>query len=162
MDVIPTLGTSAEQLELMRKLLQRGSPSPDIFLIDVIWPGTLHEHLLDLAPYLTSADRKHLPALTETATVAKRIVGLPFYMNAGMLYYRADLLKKYGYDAPPASWTELQAAALRVQEGNAAAARHHGDLSGRVLLTRDSRAMLSNGRLRSEEVISSSPTARFR
>jgi trehalose/maltose transport system substrate-binding protein len=116
-DVVPTLGTSADQLELMRKFLQRGSPAPDVYLVDVIWSGTLHEHLLDLTPYLTENDRKHIPALIENATVGNRIVSLPFYMNAGMLFYRADLLKKYGYDAPPATWSELQAAARRIQQG---------------------------------------------
>ena len=73
-DLIPTLGTSSEQLELMRKFLQRGSPAPDVYLIDVIWPGTLHEHLLDLTPYLTAKDRNHIPALIENATVENRIV----------------------------------------------------------------------------------------
>ena len=96
-DVIPTLGTSSEQLDLMLKLLKRQSHAPDIYLIDVIWPGTLQEHLLDLTPYLNGHDRKHIPALIENVTVANRIVSLPFYLNAGMLYYRADLLKKYGY-----------------------------------------------------------------
>ena len=116
-DLIPTLGTSAEQLGLMLKFLQRESPAPDVYLIDVVWPGTLHNHLLDLSPYLTADDRKHIPALIENSTVANRIVSLPFYMNAGMLYYRADLLKKYGYDNPPGTWSELASAALRIQQG---------------------------------------------
>ncbi len=122
-DVIPTLGTSSEQLDLMLKLLKRRSATPDIFLIDVIWPGTLQGHLLDLTPYLTDDDRKHIPALMDNVTVANRIVSLPFYLNAGMLYYRADLLKKYGYGAPPATWTELQSAALRIQAGERAAGK---------------------------------------
>lgn len=122
-DVIPTLGTSSEQLDLMLKLLKRQSHVPDIYLIDVIWPGTLQEHLLDLTPYLDGNDRKHIPALLENVTVANRIVSLPFYLNAGMLYYRADLLKKYGYAAAPETWTELESAALRIQDGERAAGR---------------------------------------
>jgi trehalose/maltose transport system substrate-binding protein len=122
-DVIPTLGASAEQLELMQKFLQGGSQTPDVFLIDVIWPGTLHEHLLDLSPYLTADDRKHIPGLIENGTVANRIVSLPFYLNVGMLYYRADLLKKYGYRSPPETWSELQAAALRIQQAERRAGR---------------------------------------
>jgi trehalose/maltose transport system substrate-binding protein len=122
-DVIPTLGTSSEQLDLMLKFLQRESPAPDVYLVDVIWPGTLHSYLLDLTPYLTADDRKHIPALIENSTVANRIVSLPFYMNAGMLYYRADLLKKYGYDHPPATWNELQATALRIQQAESRAGK---------------------------------------
>jgi trehalose/maltose transport system substrate-binding protein len=55
--------------------------------------------------------------LIENATIANRVTGLPFYMNAGMLYFRSDLIKKYGYDSPPATWPELHKAALRVQQG---------------------------------------------
>ena len=38
-------------------------------------------------------------------------------MNAGMLYYRADLLKKYGYEGPPTTWMNLQTMARRIQQG---------------------------------------------
>jgi trehalose/maltose transport system substrate-binding protein len=53
--------------------------------------------------------------------VAGRIVSLPFYLNAGMLFYRTDLLKKYGYRQPPASWQELEKMALHIQRGERAA-----------------------------------------
>ena len=51
-ELVPTLGNSAEQLRFIRKLLHDGAPRPDIFLIDLIWPSTLEEHLLDLTPHL--------------------------------------------------------------------------------------------------------------
>src|SRR3954468_10097135 len=49
-DMIPTPGNSAEQTALMLKLLGRHSSSPDIYMVDVVWPGTLQAHLLDLTP----------------------------------------------------------------------------------------------------------------
>jgi len=116
-DLIPTPGTSEEQMTLIADLLGRGAKTPDIYLIDVIWPGTLHEHLLDLTPYLDEGSRRHIPALLANDTIENRVVSLPFYLNAGMLYYRTDLLKKYGYEAPPDTWEQLARMALRIQKG---------------------------------------------
>ena len=116
-DLIPTLGTSSEQLTFALGRLNRKSPAPDIYVIDVIWPGTLHDHLLDLAPYLTADAGRHLAGLLDNGTVNQRVVSLPIYVNAGMLYYRADLLRKYGYPRPPATWRELERMASRIQKG---------------------------------------------
>lgn len=116
-DLIPTPGTSAEQLPLVLDLFQRRSSSPDILLIDGTWPGTLHEHLMDLTPYLSDQSRRHAKPILENNTINGRLVALPLYMNAGMLFYRADLLKKYGYTNPPGTWKELAEAAARIQQG---------------------------------------------
>ena len=55
----------------------------------------------------------------EAATYGGRIWGMPWNMNVGLLYYRSDLLAKYGL-APPATWAELvaQAQLIRTAEGN--------------------------------------------
>jgi trehalose/maltose transport system substrate-binding protein len=82
----------------------------------MIWPGALERHLLDLTPYLDEDGRGHLPELVRNDTVNGRIVSLPFYMNIGMLYYRRDLLEKYGYRYPPGTWSELEAMAANIQE----------------------------------------------
>jgi trehalose/maltose transport system substrate-binding protein len=116
-DLIPTPGTSAEQLPLVLDLLGRRSSSPDIFVIDGTWPGTLHEHLVDLTPYLTDEARRHATPLLENNTIGGRLVALPFYMSGGMLFYRADLLEKYGYASPPGTWKDLEEMALRIQQG---------------------------------------------
>ena len=42
-------------------------------------------------------------------------------MNVGMLYYRTDLLKKYGYRKPPDTWDELESMSARIQQGERAA-----------------------------------------
>jgi trehalose/maltose transport system substrate-binding protein len=117
LDLIPTPGTSAEQLPLVLDLLRKRATSPDIYLIDGTWPGTLHEHLTDLNPHLNEESRGHAESLLANNTVEGRLIALPFYMNGGMLLYRIDLLEKYGYADPPQTWEELARMARRIQDG---------------------------------------------
>jgi len=49
------------------------------------------------------------------------VVGIPWFTDAGLFYYRTDLLEKYGVSTPPATWTELQEVAQQIMEGEAAA-----------------------------------------
>lgn len=119
-NLVPAWGSSAEQLAQTSKLLGLTSNAPDVYLVDIVWPGTLDGSLLDLAPSLASDARAHWPALLENDTVRGHLVALPLYMNVGMLYYRTDLLKKYGYSAPPATWDELESMARRIQHGERA------------------------------------------
>ena len=116
-ELIPTPGSSTEQLSLILNLLRQHATSPDVYVIDSIWPGTLHEHLEDLTPYLHGEAPEHLPVLLANDTVNGRLVCLPLYMNGGMLYYRADLLARYGYTAPPATWQQLARMAAVIQQG---------------------------------------------
>ena len=120
-DLIPTWGTSSEQLNQTLRLLQRRASTPDVYLIDVVWPGTLGEHLLDLRPYEDRDARSHIPALLANDTVGGRLVALPFYVNIGMLYYRTDLLAKYGFTHPPGTWDDLETMSNKIQKGERAA-----------------------------------------
>jgi trehalose/maltose transport system substrate-binding protein len=120
-DLIPTWGTSSEQLSQKIRLLKQHATTPDIYLLDVVWTGTLGEHLLDLQPYAGQESRGHIPALLANDTVGGRLVSLPFYVNIGMLYYRTDLLAKYGFTHPPGAWNELAGMAAKIQEGERSA-----------------------------------------
>jgi trehalose/maltose transport system substrate-binding protein len=42
---------------------------------------------------------------------------MPWFGDFGILYYRTDLLKKYGYSAPPKTWSQLFAMAKKIQDG---------------------------------------------
>ncbi len=98
------------------------SADVDVFQIDVIWPGDLAEHFVDLYEYgAREVADQHFPAIIENNTVDGKLIGIPWFTDAGLLYYRTDLLEKYGYDAPPATWAELEEMAAAIQEGERSA-----------------------------------------
>ncbi|GJM74357.1 hypothetical protein HMSSN036_65730 [Paenibacillus macerans] len=45
-----------------------------------------------------------------------KIVGIPWYTETRVLFYRTDLLKEAGYDQAPRTWEELRAAAKKLAE----------------------------------------------
>ncbi|MGH3089631.1 MAG: extracellular solute-binding protein, partial [Rubrobacteraceae bacterium] len=46
------------------------------------------------------------------------IYGVPWFTDAGMLYYRRDLLEENGFDNPPETWEELLEMAAQIQENS--------------------------------------------
>ncbi|MCE7989114.1 MAG: ABC transporter substrate-binding protein [Caldilinea sp. CFX5] len=90
----------------------------DVMQIDVIWPGILAEHLVDLKPYIPEDQlAAHFQRIVENNTVDGALVGLPWFTDAGLLYYRTDLMEKYGFEGAPATWAELEQRATTIQEG---------------------------------------------
>src|ERR1700757_3261741 len=75
--------------------------APDVLGIDVVWSGLLDDALLDLKPFLGSELSGAAPDLVSAYTVNGRVVAVPYHPHVGVLYYRTDLLKKYGYQIPP-------------------------------------------------------------
>ena len=49
------------------------------------------------------------------------LVGLPWFGDNGILFYRTDLLEKYGFSAAPVTWTELEEMAQTIQDGEVGA-----------------------------------------
>lgn len=119
--VVPTSESAVEQLKTWRTLLERGAEVPDVYAIDVIWPAILADNLVDLRAYLPAQEiSAHFPELIANDTVNGRLVALPYNMSEGLLFYRVDLLRKYGYRVPPKTWQELEAMAKRIQNGERA------------------------------------------
>jgi len=82
----------------------------------VIWPGILANHMIDLKQHLKpDAVAAHFPAIVENNTVGGKLVAAPWFTDAGLLYYRTDLLEKHGKQ-PPATWEELSATAAEILE----------------------------------------------
>ena len=112
--------SSDEQLAFERRLLEGGATTPDVYMIDAIWPGTLVEHFLDLRPLLGAEAERHIPALVANNVVRGRLVAIPYHANVGVLFFRTDLLREYAYRAPPTTWQELATMAAAIQKGERA------------------------------------------
>jgi trehalose/maltose transport system substrate-binding protein len=76
--------------------------------------------LLDLKPKLGAQAKIHAQGIIKSDTVDGKLVAMPWFGDFGMLYYRTDLLKKYGYSKPPTTWTQLFAMAKKIQDGEKA------------------------------------------
>ncbi len=104
--VVSTPNSATERLSLYQQLFAARSGDVDVFQIDVVWPGMLASHLVDLSEYTDGAEDSHFEALVENNTVDGSLVAMPWFTDAGVLYYRKDLLEKYDLEAPE-TWQQL-------------------------------------------------------
>jgi len=116
--IMPAPEGAVEQLASWRGLLDSHAEAPDVYAVDVIWPRLLADGLIDLKPYVPQEDiAAHFPELIADYTVDGKLIALPHNLNEGLLFYRTDLLAKYGYGAPPKTWEELETMSKRIQAG---------------------------------------------
>ncbi len=127
---LPGPETSRQQLAQTQQMLQDEGSSVDVLGVDPIWSAFLSEYLLDLKPLLGSELASSNAEVVAGYTVNGRLVAAPYHTDVGILMYRTDLLKKYGYSAPPRTWDELEKMAFRIQQGERA--RGDKDFSGFV------------------------------
>jgi trehalose/maltose transport system substrate-binding protein len=105
--MVSTPSGASERLALYQQLLAARSPDIDVLQIDVVWPGILANHLTDLSGHFDEATRgRHFAAIVENNTVAGRLAAMPWFTDAGLLYYRKDLLEKHGHRVPE-TWAEM-------------------------------------------------------
>ena len=131
--VVSTPNSTTERLALYQQLLSAGASDIDVFQVDVIWPGILGEHFINLARYSDEAEAEHFPAIVENNTLDGELKAMPWYTDAGVLYYRKDLLEKHGRSVPE-TWTDLTETARAVMQAERAAG--DGDLWGFVYQAR--------------------------
>jgi trehalose/maltose transport system substrate-binding protein len=105
-------------LQLFQQYWAAKSGDVDVFMIDVIWQGIAGAHAVDLKKYFKDDEIKaFFPRIIENNTVKGKLVSIPWFTDAGLLYYRTDLLQKYGYSAPPTTWEQLAEMAKKIQDG---------------------------------------------
>ncbi len=119
-EVLPRPQDATEFYAQIQRFFQAESTETDVFMMDVIWPGAFAPHLYDVTEIFAEEAKLHYPGIVENNTVDGKLTALPWFGDFGMLYYRTDLLEKYGFDGPPTTWDELQEIAAKVQEGERA------------------------------------------
>jgi trehalose/maltose transport system substrate-binding protein len=106
--------STTDSLALYRQLFAAKSTDVDVLMVDIVWPGIIKDHLLDLKKYSKGSESQHFPAIVANNTVDGKLLGMPWFTDAGLLYYRKDLLDKHGLKVPD-TWDDLVAAAKKVQ-----------------------------------------------
>ncbi|MEO1018358.1 MAG: ABC transporter substrate-binding protein [Pseudomonadota bacterium] len=119
-EIVTMPPSTTEQFAQYRIWLSAQNPDIDVYTTDVIWAGQLAAHFVDLSPAAADVVDQHIPAIVESQTIDGRLVALPQFTDAPALYYRTDLLEKYG-KTPPETWTELEATAREIMEAERAA-----------------------------------------
>ena len=96
---------------------QAGGGGIDLIGGDVVWPAQFAANgwIEDLSDRFTEEERRaFLPAPVESCTYEGAVYGVPWFTDAGLLYYRKDLLEESGFSRPPETWEELAEQAMRV------------------------------------------------
>jgi trehalose/maltose transport system substrate-binding protein len=117
---LPVPEATLDQLNLSRQLLEERSANLDVLNVDVIWPGMLDRDLIDLRHELPDEIAALEPQLVTSYEVDGKLVAIPYTVQVGVLEYRSDLLRQYGYRRPPRTWDELEKMAARIQSGERA------------------------------------------
>ena len=108
---------TGQYFDKLRTQFQAGGGDIDVILGDVIWPAqfAVNGWVSDLSDRFKDTDA-FLPGPIEASTYDGKIWAVPWYTDAGLLYYRQDLLEKSGFSEPPATWAELQEMAAKVMK----------------------------------------------
>ena len=110
---------TGQYFDRIRTQFQAGGGDIDIIGGDVIWPGKFAANgwIADLSDQVPESERsKFLDGPIQSNTYEGKLYGVPWFTDAGMLYYRVDLLDKAGFSEPPTTYDELIEMAKKVQQ----------------------------------------------
>ena len=118
---IETGGATSElQRQYLSTVLNAKDSAIDIYLIDIVNPAQYYNAgwLEPLDAYVggPAALRPYLPVYSQANIVNGKVAAMPAFADAMFMYYRKDLLDKYGIKEPK-TWDELAVAAKKIQDG---------------------------------------------
>ena len=101
--------SSTQFHDLLSQKLKNRDTRLDVFFMDVIWPAEFASAgwAFPLDRFFSRAEQaKFLDAPMAANRYRGQTFGVPLFIDAGLLYYRRDLLEKYRM-TPPRHWPEL-------------------------------------------------------
>lgn len=108
---------TGQYFDQLRTEFQAGGGDIDVIGGDVIWPAQFAAYgfLVNLSDRFPESEHEaFLPGPVESNVYEGAIYGVPWYTDAGLLYYRQDLLEQSGFSEPPQTWEELKEQAQKV------------------------------------------------
>jgi trehalose/maltose transport system substrate-binding protein len=115
--LIPHPAASDAAYSQLARNFSSKSSAIDVMMLDIVWPGAFATYLANLKPALSKEAAKHAQGIIQNNTVDGKLIAMPWFGDFGILYYRTDLLTKYGYKGPPTTWAQLGAYAKKIQDG---------------------------------------------
>jgi multiple sugar transport system substrate-binding protein len=120
-----------DQYSKILNSLRSQSNTPDVIQMDVTWPTqfVVANWLAPIDNYINATYLKQFwPGATAIGNINGKQYGIQRYMDIGMLYYRTDLVKKYGGGMVPQTRDDLQSLAQKIVAGEAANGIKYGYL----------------------------------
>ncbi len=112
--------SSSEQFSQYRLWLAAGNTDVDVYQTDIVWAPQLADQFVDLTAAAKDVIAQHFPSVVASQTVDGKLVAMPMYTDAPAMFYRKDLLDKYGKQ-PPKTWKEMAETAKEIQDKERAA-----------------------------------------
>ncbi|MFD0903649.1 ABC transporter substrate-binding protein [Actinomadura sediminis] len=112
---LPEDGDRARQQLVQNMRIE--SDAYDVVRLDAVWTAEFaaHRWIVPLPDGLAGTGT-FVPASLETGKYRGRLYAAPWLTGTGVLYYRTDLLEKAGFDAPPATWTQMREQCAEVRK----------------------------------------------
>ena len=90
-----------------------GGTTPDVAQMGTTWMADFADAFQTVPAGVDTGDI--FPDAKTAAVVKGATVGVPWYVDTRVIYYRTDLAAKAGYSSPPKTWADFQAMAKAMQ-----------------------------------------------
>ena len=101
---------STDRVATLGTMLQAKDDSMDVYIVDCTWPQQFAAAgwLENLDDVFTEEELAlYSQGALEGCKIDGKLVCFPFYLTTGAMFYRTDLLEKYGFSGPAQTWDEL-------------------------------------------------------
>jgi len=110
--VVSSGSDATVQLTTLSAALAAGSTAYDVVGMDVVWTGFFADNgwIIPLDSYLATGEMdNYVQGMVDACTYNGHVYAYPYFMNLGILWYRQDLMTKYGFTpADFATWEGLK------------------------------------------------------